>query len=196
MRKVVLVGRAAIGLVVLGLLVCGVVACGSGDDGAALTEAPDVQPTTSAEIQTLLNDRMPKARDGFVSAEYTDITGYVQAQFNTTDDDFWDDDAAVRQMAENAVDVFSVAFIPKAVKEAPYFALFDMTDQYGNTESEKGITITMTRGEWSNVSDPEAFKERITAEPTTMYDVAESYWIHPGIYKNAKDFSETMPSYK
>jgi hypothetical protein len=139
---------------------------------------------------------MPQARGGFVSVEYTDVTGFVLAKFNTAEDTFWDDDAAIRQAAEDAVDVFSVAFIPNAVKEATYFALFDMTDQYGNTTSEKGITITMTRGEWSNVKDPAAFKDRITAEPTTMYDVAESYWIHPGIYKNAGDFSTAMPSSK
>ena len=96
--------------------------------------------------------------------------------------------------ATGAVDVFAVAFIPPSVKVVEVVAMVEMTDKYGNSKSEEGVTIALPRGEWEQVKDPAAFKDRIILDPTILYGIADSYQIHPGIYKNADDFSKTMPS--
>ena len=129
-----------------------------------------------------------------MSADYSMDTGRVLAKYDTVDESFWDEDAFIRQMATGAVDVFAVAFIPPSVKVVEVVAMVEMTDKYGNSKSEEGVTIALPRGEWEQVKDPAAFKDRIILDPTILYGIADSYQIHPGIYKNAGDFSETMPS--
>jgi hypothetical protein len=64
-------------------------------------------------------------------------------------------------------------------------AMADMTDQYGNTNTEMGVRLTYTRSVIDKIDWP-GFESRVLTDPADAFNVATSYFIHPAIFKNVK----------
>jgi len=158
----------------------------TGNSGAASeTAAPAAGAAqTAGPLADRLHDVLAEARDGLTKVERSGKA--VTATYDVSGDTYWDDNAIVRELAIDSVDVLRAGFSFPQVKRVNVVFLTSMTDQYGNESKDKGVEIDWTRSLWGNVQDSEAFKDRLMADNTLMYQLATYYYIHPGIWKNTK----------
>jgi hypothetical protein len=71
------------------------------------------------------------------------------------------------------------------VETVAIFALTEMTDQYGKTETEVVTKLVCTR-EIANKVDWKGLADRHATDPGNIYRIADHYYIHPGVLKNVK----------
>jgi hypothetical protein len=167
---ILLIMLAAIAL----LAGCGQEATGTG--AAAIETAPPAADS--------IHDALAKARDGLVKIKRSGKN--VTATYDISGDTYWDDNAIVRELAVDSVDVLTSAFAFPGVKRVNVVFITTMTDEFGNESKEEGVRIEWTRSLWENVQDPEAFKDRLMGDNTLMYQLATWHYVHPGIWKNTK----------
>lgn len=162
---------------------------------AAETE-PTATPTPAAKsVKAILEESLSAIDDDLKSVSWRSANGRVRVVYDWTDKAVWNENSFVRQAAEQTADVLASAFRLRKVQSVSAVYQMGMTDQYGTTETEDVLTVSWTREEWANVKDIQGFKDQMTLRPENILRGAESYYVHPGIYKNTDLSEKDVPAF-
>ena len=99
----------------------------------------------------------------------------------------WDETDYARKMANSIVAYSELLFQHPDVSMLRLWGSTTFVDQYGNEKEETAVRIEWDRetAEKVNYSN---FKNIVISDYGRAYEIASNYYIHPGLYKNLKEF--------
>lgn len=98
----------------------------------------------------------------------------------------WDDTSFVKDAATRGISIMEKVFANKQVNEVTIIVPTKMYDNKGNESIENVIEITWNR-QLSDEINYANFNDLVWSDPIRFYNVANSYYIHPGVFQNIKD---------
>ncbi|HID29119.1 MAG TPA: hypothetical protein EYP19_03845 [Desulfobacterales bacterium] len=98
---------------------------------------------------------------------------------------FWDETDFVKKVGGTSILASSILYRNPKIEDVVFFALTDMTDQYGKTETEVVVKLGLNR-EVANKVDWKGLADRHTTDPGNIYRIAATRYIHLGVLKNVK----------
>jgi hypothetical protein len=97
----------------------------------------------------------------------------------------WDEKSLVKSNAVDAVAVMEILFKNPKVDKVWLWTKTDMTDPKGNTTKEDVVNVSLTKENAKDINWAK-FKDMVYLDYNKLYNIADSFFIHPGIKKNLK----------
>jgi predicted nucleic acid-binding Zn ribbon protein len=117
--------------------------------------------------------------NGILKVEVQSETGEVSVILD--EKNAWDDTAIVQDIGLKHIDIAKALFTHPAVKRVTTYASTEMVDQYGKSSVERVASVSWPRSVHQKI-DYANFANLDTGFQS--FNVADSYWIHPGVWKN------------
>lgn len=143
-------------------------------------EAPKPQTTTSQTPAELNNDSVKSIIGGGSDIRSINVqNGAVTINYNL--DAIWDEDAAVRQTSEDAIDYMKKLFQDSRVNSVTVTSYSTFTDKYGKDHDEMVVKITINK-DTANKIDWDGVKDLIYTDKGHLLKISDSYSINPSVY--------------
>jgi len=143
------------------------------------------QNTVIAQLKEFKASNILPDDNGF-PADITKTTvsdGTIQIEYKPAEG--LDETMLVKEAIGTDLDSMKMLFQNKQVAKVDMITMVDMADQYGNTSASKGVELVYDRSTADKI-DWTGFENRALTDPANALNLSNSYFIHPGIYKNLK----------
>lgn len=183
------------------LLSLALVGCGSTNE--VTTKEPAVEEKT-AEVKEAPKPKIedvgltseaitPILKDRIVDVDKVEIKdGKVTVNFST-DKTYWDETDIASSTARQGVTLMEMLFKNADVKSVELVTPTSMMDETGNEKVVDVVKVTWDRAISDEVNYAN-FSDMMYVEFPRFYNVATSYYIHPGVFNNIK--SDELPLFK
>jgi hypothetical protein len=149
-------------------------------------QAPVDQNTVTAQIKSFQDASSSLSIDTSFPGDVNNVTvdnGSITIQYYVKD--FLDSASLVNESIGTDLDMMRFLFQNKQVNEVEMVTQADMTDQYGKTSPQNGVILDYERNTVNKI-DWSGFETRVLSDPASAFNIANSYYIDPGIYKDLK----------
>ena len=145
-------------------------------------EPPKAPPKPASTIDRLWSalDASMKTREHY-DVKYDASQKQAYVIFDASDETVWDETALVRDAYELLVKYGREAFKVDGVDEVRINVKTSFQDQYGQSETEDAVRITMTEAAFSKFNWDELKSQSVWRG---ISDASDEYYLHPAIQKN------------
>jgi len=95
----------------------------------------------------------------------------------------WDEEDAVQTAVQSSIKAMEILFQNESISEVAMWEQLEFTDEYGDTETETAVRITMIDTVADQVVSWETVSDRAWSDYTSFFDLADLEYMHPAIAK-------------